>query len=59
MNDYWQGITKLADVFFNGRPAEKDCKVTLPEIIRRKTSLVRFEGKLYRVVATEVEYYSK
>ena len=43
---------KLADVFGEQRP---NSKVTIEEIIRRKTSMVLYEGKLYRVTAEEVE----
>jgi hypothetical protein len=43
---------KLADAFGEQKPASK---VTIDEIIRRKTSMVLHNGKLYRVTAEEVE----
>ena len=63
MNDPYHGdnFARLADLFFNGRgaptvsPEEKPPTVTIDELVRRKTSLVRFAGKLYRVRVTEVE----
>lgn len=62
MNDPYHGdnLARLADLFFNGRGAptvgaEKRPTVTIDELIRRKTSLVRFDGKLYWVRVTEVE----
>jgi len=36
-------------------PAPPASKVTIEEIVRRKTSIVRVGGKLYRIRATEVE----
>lgn len=51
-------IAKLADVFFNGRPFESkpaDSKVTVAEIIRRKSSMVLFEGKLYQVTVKQID----
>ena len=43
---------KLADAFGEIRP---NSKVTIDEIIKRKTSLVVYGGKLYEVTAREVE----
>jgi hypothetical protein len=49
--------TKAIDNFFKGflpaTPAPP--KVTIEEIIRRGTSLVLVDGKLYRIEANEVE----
>lgn len=56
MKEYFDGMAKLADVFFNGRSAEPpDTKVTIQELIRRKNSMVRVDGKLYEVKVKEVE----
>lgn len=51
------GFTKLVDVLFNGRPAADTAasQVTIQELVRRGTSVVRVGGKLYRVRCTEVE----
>jgi len=57
MADIFDGISKLADVFINGRPAEPPpvCKVTIQELVERETSLVRVGKKFYRVTCKEVE----
>lgn len=59
MSDYWTGITKLADVFFNGRKSEdapaKKLTVTLEALIERRISTVRVGGKVYRVTVEEVK----
>lgn len=51
----YNGIAKVVDVFFNRRPAEPDPEVTIHELVKRGTSVVRVGRKLYRVVCTEVE----
>jgi hypothetical protein len=53
---WWEGFATLADVFFNGRPAKQVAapNVTVQELIRRKTSHILLEGKLYRVEVREI-----
>ena len=56
--DPFEGLAKLADVFFNGRPATPEPekpKVTVEELVKRGTSVVRVGGKLYRFRVKEVE----
>lgn len=60
-------IAELVDVFFNGRPARGyrpvrpgregsiPGQVTIEELVRRKSSVVRVGTKLYRVEVKEVE----
>jgi hypothetical protein len=58
MNDFFDGLTRMADTFFNRRPApkaESESKVTIGELIRRKVSHVSYDGKLYRIECSEVE----
>jgi hypothetical protein len=52
--DNW--LAEILDVFFNGRPAAKAAapKVTVQELVRRKTSHILLEGKLYRIEVREV-----
>lgn len=64
MADLFDGIAKTMDVFFNGRPAQPrtvvpKASVTIVELIRRKTSYVRVNGKLYRVTCEEMEVTPK
>jgi hypothetical protein len=50
------GIAKVFDVFFNGRPAsDPKSKVTIEELARRGTSTVRIGERFYRVQVTEIE----
>lgn len=44
---------KLAAVF--GEEDKPKSKVTIEEIIKRKSSLVLYDGKLYRITAEETE----
>jgi hypothetical protein len=55
MTPFGKDFNKFADIFFNGRPAEPDSKVTIQELVRRGESLVRVGKKLYRVRVKEVE----
>ena len=56
MKEHYDGIAKVVDVFFNRRAAElPKSKVTIEELVRRGTSLVRVGKKLYRVKCREVE----
>jgi uncharacterized Zn-binding protein involved in type VI secretion len=62
MSDSLDGLAKVMDVFFNGRPAstpgparEFPCKRTLREMISRGVAHVRVDGKLYRVECKEVK----
>jgi hypothetical protein len=54
-------VTEIIDTFFNGRPApegrgrEQSVSVTIRELVRRGISVVRVEGKLYRVTAEEID----
>jgi hypothetical protein len=45
---------RAAEILFNGRSVP-DTKVTIQELIARKDSIVRVNGKLYSVKVTEVE----
>lgn len=51
-------LAKLADVFFNGRPAKAAPRVSIEQLIKRGTSHVLVDGKVYRVVVTETEMVS-
>lgn len=49
-------LSKVLDVFFNGRPAgQKKGAVTIEELIRRGSSVVLVDGVLYRVEVTKAE----
>lgn len=50
-------FSKIVDVLFNGRSATPEPKpsVTLDMLIKRKVSMVLFQGKLYRIQADEVD----
>ena len=50
-NSCWNPL----DIFFNGRSADPDTKVTIQELVRRGDSLVRVGKKLYRITVKEVE----
>ena len=55
-------IAKVLDVFFNGRPADEQpapSGVTLAEIVRRKSCVVRVGKKYYRIESTEVTLTAK
>lgn len=60
MADIFDGLSKLVDVVFNGRPAvqaetaEKPAPVTIQELIARKSSTVKLGDRRYRVVVTEI-----
>lgn len=63
MSAPFSGLEGLFDVFFNGRPANRQpdtpkpepIKVTLSELVRRRSSVMRLDGRLYRVTVTEIE----
>jgi hypothetical protein len=48
---------KAIDIVFNGRPADpqKDDNAILLELIRRKVSTMRINGKLYRIEVKELD----
>lgn len=48
---------KLAEAFGDAPPISS--KVTIAEIIKRKSSVVLYNGKLYRITAEEVEAAKK
>jgi hypothetical protein len=50
-------FVKLADVVFNGRPADTPPRpsITWKELIDRGVSHVRINGKVYRIEVREVE----
>ena len=48
-------FVKLADVFFNGRPADSGEKVTVADCIKRGSSVVRLGRKYYRITCQEVK----
>ncbi len=60
-NTIFDGISKMADVFFNGRRAQpkRESKVphgeTILELARRGTSQVRIDGRRYRITCKEVK----
>jgi len=45
---------KLADAFGEQKPVVSS-KVTIAELIKRKSSVVLFDGKLYRITVEETE----
>lgn len=51
----FEHFEKMADIFFNGKPAEAKSKVTIEELVKRGSSVVRVGKKLYRVECKEVE----
>lgn len=55
--NFWDGLARLEDVFFNGREAKLETPVNnLAQMIRRgKQQLVRCDGKLYEVTFKEVK----
>lgn len=63
MKTDWDGMAKLADVFFNGRKADEAAEekrvtkpsITVRDLVARKTSTVRCDGKIYQIVVTEIE----
>lgn len=59
MKDIFDGVARVADVFFNGRKAEPEAKITIQELVRRKESTVRVGGKFYKVIVTEMELTKK
>lgn len=59
MTDYLHHLERMADVFFNGRKAEPEQKITIQELVRRKESTVRVGGRFYKVVVTEMELTKK
>jgi hypothetical protein len=50
----FDGMARLVDVFFNGRPAQPT-PVTIRELIRRGVSHVKMDGKVYRIEVREME----
>lgn len=50
-------LVKFADVFFNGRAAEEAPRpgITVDDLIARRTSTVKYDGKYYRVKVEELE----
>jgi hypothetical protein len=54
------GFNRFVDTLFNGRPASAPeparRRVTIPELIRRGTSVVLVEGKPYRITVEPVEF---
>ena len=50
----FDGMARLVDVFFNGRPAALPTPVTVRELIRRGVSHVKVDGKDYRVEVREM-----
>lgn len=55
-------FAEICDVLFNGRRAIREPRsvgeVTIPALIRRKRSYVRYGGKLYRFDVKEMEITS-
>jgi len=51
----FDGMARLVDVFFNGRPAALPTPVTVRELIRRGVSHVKVDGKVYRIDVREME----
>jgi hypothetical protein len=50
----FDGMARLVDTFFNGRPAQP-APVTIRELIRRGVSHVKVDGKVYRIEVREME----
>jgi hypothetical protein len=48
-------ITETMDVFFNGRLAVEPTRVSIGELVKRGTSVIRVGDKYYRITAEEVE----
>lgn len=52
------GVAKIFDVLFNGRPAEPEPApspgITLTDLIKRRSSVVRVGKKYYRFTVEEV-----
>jgi hypothetical protein len=46
---------RLADAFREEPMVSSSTKVTIAEIVKRKSSVVLFDGKLYRITAEEME----
>ena len=60
MSDWARHVERIADIFFNGRPAvPRDSEVTVPELVARKDSTIIFRGKLYRVSVEEMRLERK
>ena len=65
--DGWDGFTRFADTFFNGRKAAEAAEeqrvskpsITVRDLVARKTSIVKCDGKLYQIVVTEMELTKK
>ncbi len=51
----FDGMARLVDTFFNGRPAQPPAPVTIRELIRRGVSHMKVDGKVYRVEVREME----
>jgi hypothetical protein len=49
---------RLADAFGEPKPIVTS-KVTIAELIRRKSSVVLYDGKLYRITVEETEVATK
>lgn len=51
------GVAKIFDVLFNGRPAEPEPLpgVSLADLIKRRSSVVRVGKKYYRFTVDEVK----
>lgn len=60
-NNPFDGLAKLTDVFFNGRPSDapKKAAVSIDQIIKRGVSHVAYNGKIYRIEATEATVVPK
>jgi hypothetical protein len=58
MKNIFDKLSDAFDAFVEQKPPAVS-KVTIAEIIKRKSSMVLFNGKLYRVTAEEVEAAKK
>lgn len=61
MTDFWEAAARMSEAMFGSKqaPPPPDTKITLQELISRKTSHVRVGGRLYKVVVTEIELTKK
>lgn len=60
MTDFWEAAARMSEAMFGKQaPPPPDTKITLQELITRKTSHVRVGGKFYKVVVTEMELAEK
>lgn len=58
MSKDWDGLSKLCDTFFNGRKATEEKSkqaITVRDLVTRRVSVVRCDGKMYRITVEDYE----